>query len=104
MIQNPYKWRVLKETPVKRILIKVDLATDEVVICEEFFEDAVLEQAAQQRESPVLVSPDLKPLAVIPPSVESRAINEGWVHDKDAWRRWAHDIDHNKLRTSDGAA
>lgn len=104
MIQSPYQWRVIKETPTKRILAKVDLATDEVVICEEWIEDAVLAQARIERERPTLVGPDLKPLAVVPPSVEARAINEGWINDKDQWRKWANDLNNNKLRTTDGVA
>ncbi len=104
MIQSPYQWRVIKETPTKRILAKVDLATDEVVICEEWIEDAVLAEARRERECPSLVGPDLKPLAVIPPSVEARAINEGWINDKDEWRKWANDGNNNKLRTTDGVA
>lgn len=104
MIANPYEWRVIRETPTKRVLAKIDAATDELVICEEFLEDQVLVQARQQRERPQLVSPDLKPLGIIPPSVEARAINEGWINDKDQWRRWLNDIDNNKLRTTDGVA
>ena len=104
MIQNPYEWRVLRETPTKRVLAKVDMATNELIICEEFIEDEVLAQAREQRERPQLVSADLKPLGIIPPSVESRAINEGWVNDKQQWRRWLNDIDNNKLRTTDGTA
>ena len=104
MIQNPYEWRILRETPSKRVLAKVDRATNELVICEEFLEDEVLTQAREQRERPSLVSPDLKPLGIIPPSVEARAINEGWFNDQDQWRKWANDSDNNKLRTTDGVA
>lgn len=104
MIQNPYEWRVLRETPTKRVLAKVDLASGELVICEEFLEDAVIDQAREQRERPMLVGPDLKPLGVIPASVESRAINEGWINDMGQWKRWLNDIDNNRLRTTDGVA
>lgn len=104
VIQSPYEWRVLIERPGKRILAKVDRATDEVVICEEWAEDPVLAQARQERERPSLVGPDLRPLAVIPPSVEAKSLKEGWYNDLDAWRRWANDVDNRGLRTSDGTA
>lgn len=104
MIADPYNWRVIAERPGKRILAKVDRGTGELLICEEFFEDAVLEAARKERERPELVGPDLKPLAMVPAHVEARALTEGWYHDKDQWRKWANDIDNNKLRTSDGVA
>lgn len=104
MLISPYDWRVVSERPGKRVLMKVDAATNEVVICEEFLEDVVLEQVREQRERPLLVTPDLKPIAVIPPSVMNQAIKEGWVHDDKALRRWANDIDNNKLRLTDGTA
>jgi hypothetical protein len=103
-IQSPYEWRVTSERPGKRILMRVDPATDEVVICEEWLEDPVLEQARQERERPSLVGPDLKPLAVIPPSVEAKALKEGWYNDQDEWRKWANDSDNAQLRTTDGVA
>ncbi len=98
MLVNPYEWRVISERPGKRVLAKVDPATDEVVICEEWTEDVALEQARQQRERPMLVSPDLKPLAVVPDSVMSRAIKEGWSEDQKQWEKWARDIDNRNLR------
>ncbi len=104
LIQNPYEWRVLSERPGKRILAKVDASTNELVICEEWTEDHVLEQAQRERELPPLVSPDLKPLAVIPPSIEAKALKEGWFNDQDQWRKWANNIDNNKLRVTDGVA
>lgn len=103
-IANPYEWRVVSERPGKRILMKVDRATDEVVVCEEFLEDTVLEEARLRRDAPALVSPDLKPLAVIPPSVMNRSIKEGWVNDQGEWQKWANDVDNNKLRLTDGRA
>ncbi len=103
-ITSPYEWRVMSERPGKRILMKVDAATNEVVICEEFLEDAVLAEARLERERPQLVGPDMKPLAVVPASVQSRAINEGWDQDKGAWRRWVNDLDNRSLKTSDGRA
>lgn len=101
---NPFEWRVMSERPGKRILMKIDPATDEVVICEEWTEDYCLEEAKAQRDVPKLVGADLKPLAVIPPSVQNRAINDGWANDPAAWKRWMNDIDNRYLRTSDGTA
>lgn len=101
---NPYEWRVISERPGKRIKAKVDPATMELIICEEWLEDANLVQAAQERETPSLVTPDLKPLAVIPPSVQAKAINEGWINDQKAWKRWMNDIDNRSLKITDGTA
>lgn len=97
-IVNPYEWRVIHERPGKRILAKVDPATNEVVICEEWLEDVALLQAQQMREAPPLVSPDLKPLAVVPDSVMSKALKEGWANDQKQWEKWARDIDNRNLR------
>lgn len=104
LIQSPYDWRVISEKPGKRTLAKVDPATNELVICEEWTEDYVIDQATRERDVPQLVSPDLKPLAVIPPSVEARALKEGWYNDQDQWRKWANDLNNRKLRTTDGTA
>ena len=103
-ILNPYEWRVLQDRPGKRLLAKVDATTMELIICEEWTEDWCLEQARQEREAPALVGADLKPLAVIPPSVQSKAINEGWANDRKQWKKWMNDIDNRYLRTSDGTA
>lgn len=94
----------MKETPTKRILMRYDRMTDEVVFCEEYFEEPHLEAARHQREKPTLISPDFKPLAVIPESVQATALRDGWFNDKDAWRKWANNADYSRLRTSDGKA
>jgi hypothetical protein len=104
MLTSPYDWRVIAERPGKRVLAKVDIGTNEIVFCEEFYEDFALAQAREERETPMLVSPDLKPLAVIPPSVMNKALKEGWAHDDKALKRWANDVDNNKLRLTDGTA
>lgn len=91
-------WRVVKDTPSKRILMRYDPVTDSVEVCEEWREDVPLAQARQQRERPALAGKDIKPLAVIPDSVMSRAIREGWVNDQEQWARWARDIDNRKLQ------
>lgn len=102
-IVNPYEWRVLSERPGKRILGRVDPSTMEVEICEEWLEDPYLHQARVMRDAG-RESKDLMPLAVIPPSVEARAIKEGWINDDKQWKRWINDIDNRKLKVTDGRA
>ena len=101
---NPFEWRLLSEKPGKKTFHKVDRATMEVVVMEVYETDVSLDEARAERERPQLVGPDMKPIAVIPDSVEAQAINEGWYNDKDAWRKWANDSDNRNLRTSDGHA
>jgi len=91
-------WRVVKETPTKRILMRYDPVTDSVEVCEEWLEDVPLEQARQQREKPAIEGKNTKPLAIIPDSVMSRAIREGWANDQDQWAKWAKDVDNRKLQ------
>ena len=91
-------WRVVKETPTKRIKMRYEPMTDEVVVCEEWLEDAPLHQARLERDRPRLSSSDIKPLAVIPDSVMSRAINEGWANDPHEWAKWARDVDNRRLQ------
>ena len=96
---NPREWRVVRETPTKRVLMRYVASTDEVEFCEEFLTDAPIQQAAFQREVPLFGSAkDLKPLAVIPDSEWSRATREGWVNDQDRWAKWAKDIDNRKVQ------
>ena len=96
---NTRDWRVVRQTPYKRVLMRYVPMTDEVEICEEFLEDAPLAQASVEREKPTFAGKDIKPLAVIPDSVMSRAINEGWVNDQDQWAKWARDVDNRRLQT-----
>lgn len=91
-------WRLVRQTPTKRTLMRYCPMSDEVEICEEFLEDAPIAQARVERDNPSLQDKNLKPLAVIPDSVMSRAINEGWVNDQDQWARWARDADNRKLQ------
>lgn len=93
------EWRVIRETPTKRILQKYDPVADEVVICEEWLEDVPLAQVKLEQEKPLFAGArDIKPLAVIPDSVMSRAINEGWVNDQHQWAKWAADSDNSRLK------
>jgi hypothetical protein len=36
--------------------------------------------------------------AMIPIDVMNRAFREGWMHDKDAWKRWANDTSNRIFR------
>lgn len=102
-IYSPYEWRPFgPQRPGK--IIEARIEGDELVIRETWLDDLALDEAALQRERPHLVSPDLKPLAVIPQSVQAKAIKEGWFHDDAAWKRWANDLDNRSLRTTDGTA
>lgn len=97
-IVSPYDWRLISKRPGKEIWARIE--GDDIVFREDFIEDMVLEQARQERDAPTFVSPDMKPLGVIPPSVMNRAINEGWANDPKAMRRFIMDIDNRDLRTS----
>lgn len=91
-------WRVVKETPSKRILMRYCPLTDEVEMCEEWLEDAVFTQAQLEREMPMFQSRDIKPLAIIPDSEWARATREGWVNDPDQWAKWSRDADNRKVQ------
>lgn len=69
---------------------------------EEWDDELALEQAAEQRQ--LAQGKDVRNLAVIPDSVKSRALREGWYFDEKAWKRWMNDIDNRKLRVSEGRA
>ncbi|MEM8971753.1 MAG: hypothetical protein AAGD43_06820 [Pseudomonadota bacterium] len=103
-IVDPFDWNLLRKRPGKEIWIKIDRATDEVLIREDWIEEDMVEVAKAVRDRPPLVGPDLRPLAVIPAAVQSQAINEGWINDRQQWKKWMNDIDNRYLRTSDGVA
>jgi hypothetical protein len=102
-IVRPTEWTLVIDRPGKRVWRRYDLGTDSVEFMEEWLEDVPLAQAAQERELAVTTK-NLKPLAVIPPSVISRAIREGWVNDDKAWTRWMNDRENCNLRVTDGVA
>jgi hypothetical protein len=45
---------------------------------------------------------DFRLAAVIPQTVLTQAMNEGWFHDKTAWKRWANDPDNADFRVWKG--
>jgi hypothetical protein len=45
---------------------------------------------------------DFRLAAVIPQTVLTQAMNEGWFHDKKAWKRWANDPDNADFRVWKG--
>lgn len=45
---------------------------------------------------------DFRLAAVIPQTVLDQAFNEGWFHDKKAWKRWANDPDNAAFRVWGG--
>jgi hypothetical protein len=100
---NPTEWTVMRETHEKRVSMRYNPATAEVEIMEEWFEDVPLLEAKQQREIAEHVGKsEYKPLAVIPKSVMSQAIKEGWHDDDDRWKRWMNDSDNSYLRIKGG--
>lgn len=98
----PGEWRLFESRPGKNIYSRI--VGDEVEFLEEFIEDPFLEAARQQRDQIDLdgYHKDFQPMAVIPDSVRSRAINEGWADDKAAWKRWMNDLDNRYLRVKGG--
>lgn len=71
---------------------------DAVEVCEEWIEDAAFAQAQLERDKPMFQGKDMKPLAVMPLSEESRAIREGWINDKKELAKWAKNIDNRKVQ------
>jgi hypothetical protein len=102
LVADASGWTLLLERPGKRIWSRYDGDGDKLIIREEWIEDAALESAALQRELSEGARNDMRPVAVIPNSVKSRALNEGWYNDDAAWRRWANDIDNRRLRITGG--
>lgn len=92
-------WTLVSERPGKRIYSRFE-ADGTLVFMEEWDDDAALEQAAVERDT--VKGKDIRALAVIPDSVKSRALNEGWYFDDTAWRRWMNDLDNRKLRVYEG--
>jgi hypothetical protein len=40
--------------------------------------------------------------AFVPAAIWNRAVREGWVHDKKAWKKWANDPENKLFRTWPG--
>jgi hypothetical protein len=94
-------WQLRTCRPDKRTWMRYNPGTDEIEILEEFLEDVPLHQARLERDA-YRGDKDFQPLAVIPKSVQSRAIKEGWNDDDKAWKRWMNDIDNRYLRITTG--
>ncbi len=45
---------------------------------------------------------ELRHVAVIPEFAMQKAMQEGWSNDKEAWKRWANDVDNRCFRTWPG--
>lgn len=45
---------------------------------------------------------DFRHAAIIPQIVYEKAYREGWLHDKERWKRWANDPDNRAFRTWPG--
>jgi len=102
---GPYDWFLVEQRPNKRIECRFDAETDDLIFRETWLEDEALVQAAEQRElAEAGASADLMPLGVIPDSVVSQSIVEGWHDDDQAWKRWMNDIDNRYLRIRGGTA
>lgn len=97
-------WSLIKATPHKKMYVRQDPETGQVIIRETRNEDPVLKQAAVMRDmhEGARKTRSLTPVATIPWSVMQRAITEGWSEDSDMWTRWANDIDNRSLRITEG--
>lgn len=58
--------------------------------------------AAAKIISDVPPGKDFRHAAFVPKSVLDQAFNEGWFHDKAAWKRWANDPANAEFRTWKG--
>lgn len=45
---------------------------------------------------------EFRHVAFVPDAVFDQAVNEGWLHDKKAWKRWLNDADNRAFRTWQG--
>lgn len=97
-------WQLRSWKPGKKTWMRYNAATDSVEFMEEFFEDVPLRDAKIERELSEMSSGprDLKPLAIVPKSVQRQAILEGWEDDDKQWRRWINDSDNRYLRIAGG--
>jgi hypothetical protein len=102
---KPTDWRLVTDKPHKKTWMRYDPSADEIVFMEEFYNYVPLKQAAQQRELYDLGfggDKDFKPVVVIPQSVVSEALRDGWYHDEAKWKRWINDGDNANLRITRG--
>jgi hypothetical protein len=115
IIKNPYEWTEiarrfhpdgsLAKIIKQRIVSGVTEDQDELEICEEWYEAPLVDEAARLADGySRKLNEAVKPLAVIPQAVQSKAINEGWVNDSKQWKKWINDSDNSRLRITGGRA
>ena len=64
--------------------------------------DGILSDVAEDRETQDLHGRAFRPVAKIPIEVVNRAMREGWMNDRQAWRRWLNDGDNRAFRVWQG--
>ncbi len=109
-ITDPFEWTEMRryhnaDGSVSKIIegrIEQGPYGDELVIRELWFEENLKDVAAMQRD--LNSHKDAKPLAVVPKGVQAQAINEGWINDRQQWKKWLNDADNKYLRVTDGVA
>lgn len=62
--------------------------------------EGILEEASVLADEPP--GKDFRHVAKIPMNVIDKSMREGWLNDKEAWKRWANDADNRKFRTWKG--
>lgn len=93
--------RVLWVSPHKKVIYHSLPGTDGRFALQTVFDDQpALDDAKACREgyhgnrAPL----EMRKVASIPMSVIHKAIMEGWINDRDAWRRWVNNPDNAALR------
>lgn len=115
IISNPFDWveigrryhpdgslaKVIKQ----RIVRGITPDQDELEICEEWYEQPLVDEAKNLADSyQRKIGESAKPLALIPQAVQAKAINDGWANDPKAWKKWLNDSDNSRLRITGGQA
>lgn len=57
----------------------------------------LIEAAKVLAEQPPRKEDGWRFMCVIPDAVWNQAVTEGWLHDKERWRRWMNDRDNRKF-------
>jgi hypothetical protein len=88
----------LNEKELRRVIIHKEDGVSRV----ETQQDVTPIIAAAKAMSEVTPGKDMRHAAFIPKTVLDQAFNEGWFHDKKAWKRWANDPANACFRTWPG--